>query len=114
MAGVVRGGEAISGKKEAKTTAWKAPDGQVVTEDDAARMAQEFEADDSALDGVEIAFPRMAGRPSLAGGSGTSPQVTFRLSPSVREQAERLAAERGITVSALAREALEQLVTKAG
>ena len=57
---------------------------------------------------------RKAGRPSLAGGSGTSPQVTFRLSPSVREQAERLAANRGTTVSALAREALEQLVRKAG
>lgn len=104
----------MSGKKEAKTTAWTTPDGHVVTEDDAVRMAQEFEADDSALDGEEIAFPRKAGRPSLAGGSGTSPQVTFRLSPSVREQAERIAADRGTTVSALAREALEQLVAKAG
>jgi len=104
----------MSGTKETKTTAWTTPDSQVVTEDDAARMAQEFEADESALDGVEITFRRKAGRPSLAGGSGTSPQVTFRLSPSVREQAEQLAAARGTTVSALAREALEQLVAKAG
>lgn len=104
----------MSGKKTEKTTAWTTPDGQVITEDDAARLAQEFEADDAALEGVEMNFPRKAGRPSLAGGSGTSPQVTFRLSPSVRERAERLAADRGTTVSALAREALEQLVMKAG
>ncbi len=41
-------------------------------------------------------------------------QVTFRLPPTVREQAERLAADRGTTLSALAREALEQLVWEAG
>jgi len=104
----------MSGKKAAMTTAWTTPDGQVITEDDAARLAQEFEADDAALESVEITFPRKAGRPPLAGGSGTSPQVTFRLSPSVRERAERLAVDRGTTVSALAREALEQLVKKAG
>lgn len=104
----------MSGKKAARTTAWTTPDGKVITEDDAARLAQEFEDDDAALEGVEITFPRKAGRPSLAGGSGPSPQVTFRLSPSVRERAERLAADRGTTVSALAREALEQLVSRAG
>lgn len=70
--------------------------------------------DDDALDRVEIAFPRKALRPSLTGRTGPSPQVTVRLSPTVREQAERLAADRGTTVSALAREALEQLVRKAG
>ena len=75
----------MSGKKAAKTTVWTTPDGQAITEDDAARLAQEFEDDDAALEGVEITFPRKAGRPSLAGGSGTSPQVTFRLSPSVRD-----------------------------
>jgi hypothetical protein len=104
----------MSGKKAAKTTVWTTPDGQAITEEDAARPAQAFEDDDAALEGVQVTFPRKAGRPSLAGGSGTSPQVTFRLSPSVRERAERLAAERGTTVSALAREALEQLVRKAG
>ena len=104
----------MSGKKAAKTTVWTRPDGQVITEEDAARLAQAFEDDDAALEGVEITFPRKAGRPSLAGGSGTSPQVTFRVSRSVRERAERLASERGTTVSALTREALEQLVRKAG
>jgi hypothetical protein len=103
----------MSGRK-AKTSTWTTPDGQTITEADAARLAADFETDDSALDGVGVEFPRKAGRPSLAGGTGTSPQVSFRLSPAVRDRAERLAAERGTTVSALAREALEQLVRKAG
>lgn len=104
----------MSGNKPARAGSWATPDGEVISEADAARLAEEFETDDTALDGVEVTVPRRAGRPSLAGGEGTSPQVTFRLSPSVRERAERLAAERGTTVSALAREALEQLVKKAG
>jgi hypothetical protein len=104
----------MSGKRAAKTMTWTTPDGQVISEDDAARLAREFEADDAALEGAEVIFTRKAGRPSLTGGPGVSPQVTFRLSPSVREQAERLAADRGTTVSALAREALERLVKQAG
>lgn len=104
----------MSGKKPAKEVAWTGSSGEAITEADAARLAEEFEADDTVLDDVELTFPRRAGRPSLAGGTGASPQVTFRLSPSVRERAERLAADRGTTVSALAREALEQFVKKAG
>lgn len=104
----------MSGKKASKATTWTTAAGQGISEAEAARLAAEFEADDEALDGVEVTFPRKAGRPSLTGRTGTSPQVTFRLSPTVREQAERLAADRGTTVSALAREALEQLVRKAG
>lgn len=104
----------MSGKKPAKEVTWTAPSGEAISEADAARLAEEFEADDSVLDDVELTFTRRAGRPSLAGGTGASPQVTFRVSPSVREQAERLAADRGTTVSALAREALEQFVMKAG
>ena len=97
-----------------KPGTWATPSGEVISEADAARLAEEFEVDDAVLDGVEITYPRKAGRPSRTGGKGTSPQVTFRLSPSVRGRAERLAAERETTVSALAREALEQLVKKAG
>ena len=104
----------MSGKKAPKLLTWTTADGQVIGEAEAARLATEFESDDSALDGVEVTFPRQAGRPSLTGQKGASPQVTFRLSPIVRERAERLAADRGTTVSALAREALEQLVRKAG
>jgi hypothetical protein len=51
---------------------------------------------------------RVVGRPSLHGGSGHSPTVAFRLPQASREQAEELARRRGITVSQLAREALER------
>lgn len=104
----------MSSKKAGKPGTWATADGQVISEADAARLAEEFESDDSALDGAEVSFPRRAGRPTLTGVKGTSPQVTFRVSATVRERAERLAADRGTTVSALAREALEQLVRKAG
>ena len=50
------------------------------------------------------------GRPSLAGGSTHSPQVSFRAPAELREQAEERAAREGKTVSQLAREALEQLL----
>ena len=86
----------------------------MIVEAEAARLAAEVESDDFVLDGAEVTFPRQAGRPSLTGLKGTSPQVTVRLSPTVRERAERLASERDTTVSALAREGLEQLVRKAG
>lgn len=53
---------------------------------------------------------RKAGRPSLSGRTAVSPQVTFRMPPALRAAAERLAAQRGTTLSGLAREALEELV----
>ncbi|MFN2496107.1 MAG: hypothetical protein ABR608_09420 [Pseudonocardiaceae bacterium] len=48
------------------------------------------------------------GRPSLSGGSTHSPQVTFRLPDQLHRQAVDAAEREGKTVSALAREALEQ------
>jgi hypothetical protein len=51
---------------------------------------------------------RRSGRPSLHGGTGRSPQVAFRLPAQTRARAEALARARGITVSQLAREALER------
>ena len=48
------------------------------------------------------------GRPSLTGKPATSPHVGFRVSPELREQADALARRRGISLSQLAREALEQ------
>lgn len=104
----------MSSTKAVKPVTWVTKDGRVISDAEAARLAEEFEADDAALDGTEVTFPRRAGRPSLTGVEGASPQVTFRLSPKVRERAERLAADRGTTVSALAREALEQFVAKVG
>jgi hypothetical protein len=50
------------------------------------------------------------GRPSLTGKRETSPHVGFRVSPELREQADALARDRGITLSQLARKALEHYV----
>ena len=50
------------------------------------------------------------GRPSLTGKAAASPHVGFRVSPELREQADALARRRGISLSQLAREALEQYV----
>ena len=50
------------------------------------------------------------GRPSLTGRPATSPHVGFRVSPELREQADALARSRGISLSQLAREALEHYV----
>jgi len=51
-----------------------------------------------------------AGRPSLSGVRVASPQIAFRVAPSVREKAAQLAAREGKTISQLAREALEARV----
>ena len=54
-------------------------------------------------------FPQR-GRPSLTGKSAQSPHVGFRVSPELREEADALARRRGISLSQLAREALEHYV----
>ena len=91
---------------------WTTASGAVISEDDAERLAAEFEQDDAALDHGRVSFPRKAGRPSLTGRSAVSPQVTFRVTPQLRAKAEKLATERGTTVSSLAREALEEMVQR--
>lgn len=92
---------------------WVGADGSPIDESDARRMAKEFEIDDAALVDAQITVSRRVGRPSLTASGGPSPQVTFRLSPSMRDRAERVAHARGTTVSALARQALEELVNRA-
>ncbi|PZS19013.1 MAG: hypothetical protein DLM60_10825 [Pseudonocardiales bacterium] len=52
------------------------------------------------------------GRPSLSGGSTHSPQVTFRIPDQLHRQAVDAAEREGKTVSALAREALEQYLRR--
>lgn len=52
------------------------------------------------------------GRPSLTGEPTRSPQVTFRLPSELRAQAEMLAAREGKRVSEVAREALEDYLTR--
>jgi predicted HicB family RNase H-like nuclease len=53
---------------------------------------------------------RPVGRPSLTGASQHSPQVSFRLTPQMKQQATRLAEQRGMSVSSLARQALADLL----
>lgn len=60
-----------------------------------------------------VTYPRK-GRPSLTGKPSVSPTVGFRVTPELRRKAERLAKRRGTSVSALARQALEEYLQKAG
>jgi hypothetical protein len=53
-----------------------------------------------------------AGRPSLTGQGGRSPQVSFRVPPSLRDAAERQARREGKSVSQLAREVLERYLSQ--
>jgi len=60
-----------------------------------------------------VTFPRK-GRPSLTGRHEASPSVGFRITPELRARAEFVAGEQGVTVSALARLALEVYLRQAG
>ena len=62
------------------------------------------------LDGRTTRVDLRRGRPSLNGKPAPSPHVGFRVSPELRQQADALARRRGITLSQLAREALEHYV----
>lgn len=53
------------------------------------------------------------GRPSLNGKPEPSPHVGFRVSPELRDRATELARQRGVSLSHLAREALEHYVRRA-
>lgn len=76
------------------------PDGRHLTEDLAHQLA---------LDGVTEARRRnlIPGRKSLSGDGSHSPTVQFRVPYTLRAAAEARAATEGVTLSALAREALE-------
>jgi hypothetical protein len=50
------------------------------------------------------------GGTSLSGGSAHSPRVQFRVPEELRTQAERVAEDEGVSLSALARHALEDYV----
>lgn len=56
---------------------------------------------------VADAHRQVRGRPSLTAPGRRSPQIAFRVPAELQADAERLAAQRGTTVSQLAREALE-------
>jgi hypothetical protein len=65
--------------------------------------------DDAVAFAHEVMTARV-GRPSLTGHASRSPQVSFRLTPEMKEAAEHLAASRDVSVSTLARQALAQLL----
>jgi hypothetical protein len=52
------------------------------------------------------------GRPALSEQSGQSPQVTFRLPPAMRRQAEVQARKEGTPVSQVARKALQEYLER--
>ncbi len=56
---------------------------------------------------------RAVGRPSLSAQGTRSPQIAFRLPSAEREQARQLAEHQGITISELARRALEEHLHRA-
>jgi hypothetical protein len=80
--------------------------GEPVTEEMLETLADEAEAghDPSTL------RPSRAGRPSL--GSGTSPRVQFRVSPTVYQEAQRQAQAEDRTLSEFARTLLEDCVRR--
>ena len=87
-------------------------DGTVLDDETTNRIVAEV--DNAVLAGRgTTAYPRK-GRPSLSGRAAASPHVGFRVSPELRDEAETVARRRGLTVSALAREALQEYVRKAG
>ena len=57
---------------------------------------------------------RRAGRPSLSGARATSPQIVVRVTPGLKDAAAKLAAKRGVSLSELTRQALDDLLRRAG
>lgn len=60
---------------------------------------------------LEFVYPQR-GRPSLTGERAESPTVGFRLTPELRERAAVAANREGISLSALARRALEDYLAR--
>lgn len=57
---------------------------------------------------------RRAGRPSLTGASTSSPQIVVRVTPGLKRDAAQLAAKKGLSLSELTRQALDEFVKRAG
>ncbi len=80
------------------------PDGTQLDEADAEQLAQR------ALENVRLR-KLVPGRKSLSGGNRHSPVVQFRVPEKIRHNVEKWAKSEGISVSRLARKALEQYLT---
>lgn len=85
-------------------------DAEVILDSRGRRVDQAYA--DRALAEVEADVARRAGRPSLTGRSEHSPHVSFRTTPELKARAEQEARSRGVTVSALAREAFERYLSR--
>lgn len=83
------------------------------TEADATLLAEAFESDDFDIETTTEVWTRKSGRPPLFGQLGISPQITFRLPEGMRDQAVKLAKTQEISLSQLARRALEDMLRKA-
>jgi hypothetical protein len=79
--------------------------GEVLTEDDIEKIADEIESDEP----VVFTGVRLVGRPSLDG-NGASPRIGFRVPRELYDAAAERAIQEERTVSAVAREALEKFL----
>jgi predicted transcriptional regulator len=79
--------------------------GEVLTEEDIEKIADEIESDEP----VVFTAVRPVGRPSLDG-NGTSPRLSFRIPQDLYDAAAERAIAEERTVSAVAREALEKFL----
>lgn len=91
------------GEKDVKE--FRTASGEVLSEDDIEKIADEIESDEP----VVFTGIRLVGRPSLDG-SGISPRLSFRVSQNLYDAAAERAIEEERTVSAVAREALEKFL----
>ncbi|HEV2369970.1 MAG TPA: hypothetical protein VGR90_08830 [Acidimicrobiales bacterium] len=94
------------------TTTPIGPDVDLDNED--IRLADGTRLTEQVADDIVEETLRKVGRPSLSGARERSPQIAFRVAPSVRERAAAVAAKEGKTVSELAREALEDRIAASG
>lgn len=80
-------------------------DGSTVDAGDSLRDSRGRIVDDDYVNRA-LSHARGPGRPSLTGQAEASPQIVIRLTPELRRAAEAAAEARGVTLSALTRDAL--------
>ena len=93
-------------KKKPKLTEWD----KKYDEKTVASILEEF--DRAFDDGRLVPVYPQRGRPSLDGKPAESPTIGFRLTPDLRERATVIAQQEGLSISALARRALEDYVNR--
>lgn len=92
-------------------TTWTTSSGRVITEDEAARMAAAFEADDDAIEQAVAQPVRRRGRAVLVGTRGRrSPKVEARVGEDVHLKLVQQAAREHRRMSDLVRDAVAEYV----